>query len=179
MNEKWESELIEENILGDESIVCAGVDKTGKNLAYIKNNKLYKIEDGKYKNPYWVADNVIYFAMTSDGEAFYYLDEEGTLWYKKGRKEEKKIADGIHERELYITHDDYILFLTDYSKESGTLYSCYQGKEKKRIADDVSAVSINYKFATYKTNYDYDRGIYDLYGANKGDDFSLILENIY
>lgn len=179
VNEKWESELIEENILDDERFYCVSVDKTGKDLAYIKNNKLYKIEDGKYKNSYWVADNVEAFKMTSDGEAFYYLDEEGTLWYKKGRKEEKKIADGVHERELYITHDDYILFLTDYSKESGTLYSCYQGKEKRRIADDVRAVSIIYKFAVYKTNYDYDTGTCDLYGANKGDDFSLILENIY
>ncbi len=179
VNEKWESELIEENILDDERFFCVGVDKTGKDLAYIKNNKLYKIEDGKYKNPYWVADNVKKFAMTSDGEAFYYLDEEGNLWYKKGRKEEKKIAEDVHKRELYITHDDCILFLTDYSNASGTLYSCYQGKEKRRIADDVSMVSINNKFAVYKTNYDYDVGTFDLYGTNKGDDFSLILENIY
>lgn len=173
VDNEWNSELIEENI------TVIKIDKTGKDVCYLKENRLFKIEDGKYKNPFWVTDNVTNFAMTSDGEAIYYIDEDETLWYKKGREEGKRIADEVSNKNLYITYDDYVLFLTDYSNESGILYSSYQGKEKERIADDVSEVIVTNKFTEYRTNYDYESGTSDLYGANKKTEFTLILENVY
>lgn len=175
VDENWNSIFIEKDITD-----IRYIDESGKNLSYLKTgNKLYKIENGNYKNAFWVADDVINFVMTSDGEDFYYIDSENTLWFKKGRKEEQKIADDVYD--LYITHDDYALFLA----EDDVLYSSYQGKEKKRIADDVYGVSVGPLYAEYCINYNVLESndsweVYtgDLYLATEKTDFVLMFEDV-
>lgn len=173
VDKEWNGVLIEEDI------ARTGIDKTGKDIFYIKDNRLFKIEDGKYKNPFFVTDNVKDFVVTSDGEEIYYIDNEDTLWYKKGRNDAKRIADEVSNNYFCITYDDYVLFLTDYSNGVGILYSSYRGKEKERIADDVIKVTVSKKFVEYRTNYDYETETSDLYGANNKTDFTLILEKVY
>lgn len=173
VDEEWNSALIEEDVLAGFK-----VDKTRKDVSYIKNNRLYKVEDKNYQDPFEIANDVTNFVMSSNGKYFYYIDSENMLWFKNNKGEEKKIAENVAE--LHITHDDYALFL----EEDDILYSSYRGKEKKRIAEDVFRIYVGPLYAEYYTEperVDGESGSWELYKsnvyiANKKDKFSLVLE---
>lgn len=174
IDKEWNSVLIEENILN-----CK-IDNTGDNLSYISKNKLYKIEDKNYQNPLEIANDVTDFVMSSNGKSFYYVDSKNVLWFKKGNTKEKKIAEDVID--LYITHDDYALFLG----EDDILYSSYRGKKKKRMAEDVIKIYTGPLYTEYyaeaekieNENESWELYKSNVYIVNKKDKISLVIEDV-
>ena len=92
----------------------------------------------------------------------------------KKENKSKKIAQDVYN--LRITHDDYALFLTDYSyASSGTLYESHNGKEKERIAEDVTTLSTTATSASYHVE---DGSAYDIYCAVKKAKFNVVVKDV-
>ena len=130
-----------------------------------------------------IARDVTKFDITSDGKTCYYLDDEDTLIYVDKKGEDTKICKEVAS--FCITPDDYVLYLTDYEKESaliskGKLYGCKNGKEGELIAKDVFAVSATETGAYYICDLDIKAtsATCDIYGASKKLEFEKIVENV-
>ena len=105
------------------------ISKDGSVIYFLDGDSLYKIESSKLDNIVSIADDIEEFVITSNGDAVYYIDEDDTLWYQKGTKDAKRIADDVYD--LVMTPDDYALFLTEYYSYSGILYASINGGEKE------------------------------------------------
>ncbi len=140
-----------------------------------ENGELYRGE-GYGKEFKMIAEDVSYFEITSDGKKCYYVDYDDTLRYLKKANKSKKIADDVEI--LCITHDDYAIFMTDYAyANGGTLYFTYNGKEKEHISDDVLKVDVT-ATSTYYYRSTEEEGIFDVFGAVKKAEFSMITEEV-
>ncbi|MBR6534364.1 MAG: zinc ribbon domain-containing protein [Clostridia bacterium] len=159
VNKKWSAEKL-----------ASGIDsyKTsddGKTIYYIKSNKLYILGNDEA-----IEEDVKGFSLTSDGKAAYFRTEDDTLYYKKGKKAKKRIADDV--KTAYITHDDTVLFLD----EDGALFSSVNGKAPKSVGTDIENVYIRHDY-TYFIG-DYDAGEGNVYLAKSKAKFQKIISNI-
>lgn len=169
INKKWE---MKEVCIIDE---CK-ISKDGSKIYFLDGDSLYQIDSSKLDNIVFIADNVEEFVILSNGKAIYYMDDEDTLWYKKGTKDAKRIADDVYN--LVLTSDDFALFLTEYYYGSGILYASTNGGEKQRVHDDVYSILTSNTATYYYANYDSDDSTKDLYGTTDKLNFHLIVEDI-
>ncbi len=135
LNKKLSASEVAENISQFRTTVSGDV-------VYFKNTlgRLYRGEkpNGKFER---ITEDVSAFAITSDGDGCYVVDYDSMLLYVSASGKSKKIADDLSNGILAVTHDDYALFVTDYSSTSGgTLYASQMGKKKTRISDDVKSI---------------------------------------
>lgn len=93
-----------------------------------------------------VAEDISTFGISTDGKKIYYIDNDKTLFYKKGPKAKaKKVHDDV--KLLTVTFKDIALYITD----DETLYYAKTSKGKK-IAGDVELVFAAPNFALYATD---------------------------
>ncbi len=144
------------------------------------NDELFRMKNYK-ADAEEIADDVYDFEMTSDGKACYFIEETGTgdntektLYYAKKTSDPKKIADDVNS--LYMTYDDYCLFVADRSetKYTGTLYSSRGGSEKVKVADDVNSCYIRTTATYYSQRVDDETTA--LYGTAKKTKFEKLAE---
>jgi hypothetical protein len=150
------------------------ININNKTLFYLKNNNLYKISMEEDAESVKLAEDVTSFCVTSDGNIVYYITEDSELRYIKGNKDSKKIADDVYT--MSISGKDVLFFLTDYAKNSGTLYYSKTCSEKKRIADDVAEINVTTTGVFYYEDDGDD--LYNVYSSNGNEKFEKILENI-
>ncbi len=153
------------------------VTESGSMIYYLDDyGDLYR-SSGYNKKFERIADDVVDFVITSNGKACYYIDDDDTLMYAEKANQSEKIADDIYR--LCITHDDYALFVTDYSSSSGgTLYSSHNGSTKQRIGRDVIAVYTTPVCTYYYQWADDYYDSYSVYAATKKIDFKLVVKEI-
>jgi hypothetical protein len=66
-----------------EGVMAATLAKNGETLVYLKNGSIYK-NDNKNEPVILVNGGAAAFTATAKGDAVYYLDTEGKLFYQKG-----------------------------------------------------------------------------------------------
>lgn len=150
-------------------------------IYYTKNNELYYFIDSNVSKPIFLEDNVSSFIIQSEDEV-YYKDLSGTLWYKKGTEEPRWIADNVSFEGL--AYDGTIMFIADYSNNSGKLYYSRKGREKTLIGENVSSVSFSGGAIYYCANFWEETNSLgtlcrcDLYYITENMHSKLLLENI-
>ncbi len=170
LNKKLEAVEVDDSV--DEFATTAS-GKVVYYLTYVGDLYVGEKYDDEFK---LVAEDVDYFAITADGSKCYYVDEDDALMYSKKPGKSKKIADDIHS--MSMTHDDYLLFIADYSSTNGgTLYYSRNGKDKERIADDVMYIDTMNASSYYYSNFDSD-GAGDFYAATKKAKFERIATEV-
>lgn len=152
------------------------INHENSRLYYTKNDSLYRVNNLNDSDAVSIADDVAKFTITSDGKAVYYIDNMDTLWYRKGTKKAKQISNDVYS--LSITHDDYALFITEYSSNSGLLFSSKNGNNKSQISDNAFNVKVTNVATYYYANYNYENYTSDLYGTTTNTTFDLIDEGI-
>ena len=110
------------------------VNEKGTIVTYLKNDNLYQYN---LKEKVKVATDVYHYAASVDGKAVAYIrdytnGEGGTLYVKKGNKEERKIASDVTS--LTYASDDLSLLM--YRKDD-TLYRVVKNGDPEKIASDV------------------------------------------
>ncbi len=161
LNSKWTAEKLAGGI---EDI---GVSDDGETIYYLKNEKLYILGEDEA-----IEDEVKSFAVTHDGSAVYFISEDDTLYFKKGTKDKKRVADDIIK--VYITHDDYALF----ADEDATLYSSDNGGAPKALCDDVKRVYTFLDYTYYYGDLDSSTDTVNVYIASKKTKFEKIFTDI-
>ncbi len=148
----------------------------GGSLFYIKNIKKDRTAEEIG------SDLDIYtFAASDDLSQVYYTDSDDTLYYKKGSKDSRKVADGVYYTYALRGSDNRFFYLMEYDEYEGAgiLYTAKWGRFRKEIdmGEDVySAFTFNGSAFYYKMS---DDGYsYDLYCSEKGKDFELIVKNV-
>lgn len=159
VNKKWSAEKLAGGI------DSCSISDDGKTIYYIKSDKLYILGNDEA-----IEEDVKGFSLTSDGKAVYFRSEDDTLYYKKGKKAKKRIADDV--KTAYITHDDTILFLD----EDDALFSSVNGKAPKSVGADIEDVYVCHDY-TYFVG-DYDAGEGNVYLAKSKAKFQKLISNI-
>lgn len=161
LNSKWTAEKLAGGIDG----LDASEDL--ETIYYLKNDKLYILGEDEA-----IEDEVKTFVVTSDGEAAYFISDDDTLYYKKGTKEKKRIADDVTK--IRITHDDYALFVD----EDDTLYASNGGSAAKKLCEDVTRIYIGLDYTYYCGDADSSTGEVNVYIASKKTKFEKIFTDI-
>ena len=140
---------------------------------YETEEKLYRVESYD-DEPVCLAKNINYYYITSDGDACYYFDDEGVLFYVEGDGEAVKISDD-EIGDFKMTYDDYFIFSVD-----DKLYYSHNGSEKKEIEGIGSSEAFDLASGYSNTYLEVckDDDEYDLYVASSGVDFKLVLRGI-
>lgn len=137
-----------------------------------------KTENTEFSAIVQIAEGTSPFIFTSNGETVHYCDNENTLWYQRADEKPKHIADDVHY--FTLSHDNYVLFITDYSNSSGILYGCANGKDPQQILSDCFSVPTIYPTVSIiYANYDKASGTFDIYTADNGMNFEKIEEGAH
>ncbi len=119
-----------------------------------------------------IAADASDYVATSNGRYVYFINDDGELWVYNGKKTQK-LADDIDR--LYVTNDDVVLFIQDYSSETGgTLCYSEGGRKPYRIAEDVRNVVVGADSVLYYANT--EDGKTAVYSSDKGKKFDLVVE---
>lgn len=153
-----------------------------KGIMYLDYDTIYRIRDiSKPEKKEVLAEDVDIrtFSATDDLSAFYYLDDDETLYYQKGDKDPKKIADDVYSEFAFDRKENVIFFLVDYSTKSdaGELYYSKKGGKKTEVKDGSDVMAV---FTLYDSVFmlrEEDEG-YSYYLAKSGTKFNLLLENV-
>lgn len=109
-----------------------------------------------------LADDVSHFVMSADGSKIYYLDFYDDLFFIKGTSKPKKVAGDVERSTLQLSQDgNTAVYLSDYRRNAGTLYTSKNGGKPERIADDVYSLILAPEGLYYSK--DYDSGYFDVY----------------
>lgn len=173
INKKWEPVMVADGI----SSSVFAISKDGGAICYVRNGQLYKVTAKTVSDPVFIADGAAAVQLTSDGKDVYYVDDSGVLWYKSGKKEPVRVADGV-DPSIVITSDDHLLFLADCSSDSGVLYSVKDGGKKKKISDDAYDLRVDGDVAYYMSGRSGNDQTGDLYAAVKKDEFRLAVSKV-
>lgn len=172
VDENWEAHAIAGLLT---AMTTYGLSRDGSTLCYVEENTLYQVKNGDAEHKEQLAQNVIDYAVTSDGKAVYYLDDQNALWYQEGTGKAEKIANSVQR--LHITHDNYLLFLTTPFGEPGDLYAVKNGSDPKQIADRVEYVVIASNATYYLQVTEEGDYTHDLYGTKKGTNFRFVTKD--
>lgn len=178
-----EDDMETERVASSVTYGSTSISSDGKTLYYMRDDVLYRVKENDIDESVEIAEDVETYVMPSDGKSAYYIDEDGELWYVKGTKKPKSVADNIIS--ITVTHDGYALFVGEYSysSNSGVLYACKNGGKKTQVLDDVYTSSTYYAFAMSSVTYCFagynaGTGTVDMYAVESGTDFTLIVEGI-
>lgn len=161
LNSKWTAEKLAGGIDG----LDASEDL--ETIYYLKNDKLYILGEDEA-----IEDEVVSFVVTSDGDAVYFISEDDTLYYKKGTKDKKRVADDVTK--VRITHDDYALFMD----EDDTLYASDDGDSPKSLCEEVTRIYIGHDYTYFCGDADSSTGECNIYIASKKINFEKIFTEI-
>lgn len=169
IDKKGESDKITGNVFS------VNMSADGKTLYYLKTSgTLFKTEVKDYSEPLELAEDVARFVITPDGQYAYYIDDSDSLWAKKGKKDAVRIADEVSD--LVATSKNTVLFISDYSNNSGILYSSKNGKGKKQINDDAYRILTGKSCAYYYANYSAENKTCDIFVSSGNDSFSEVIK---
>ena len=87
---------------------------------------------------------VAHFKMSKNGEYIYFINNEGTLYYKKGRSKAVKICDGVNADEYYVTDSGNVYFGTAYNGTSMELLFSKKGEKYSKVRTGTETVAIHY-----------------------------------
>jgi hypothetical protein len=161
VNGKWSAE----KLAGGIDDLRISVD--GETIYYLKNDKLYILGEDEA-----IEDEVKTFVLTTDGAAVYFISEDDTLYYKKGTKDKKRIADDIAT--IRMTYDDYALFID----EDDVLYASNGGSAAKKLCEDVKRVYTCIDYTYYYGDADSSADTVNVYIASKKTKFEKIFTDI-
>ena len=161
VNGKWAAEKLAGGI--DD----LGISADGETIYYLKNDKLYILGEDEA-----IEDEVKRFVVTTDGAAVYFISEDDTLYYKKGTKDKKRIADDIAT--IRMTYDDYALFID----EDDVLYASNGGSAAKKLCEDVKRVYTCIDYTYYYGDADSSADTVNVYIASKKTKFEKIFTDI-
>ncbi|MDR1687877.1 MAG: hypothetical protein LBS21_04610 [Clostridiales bacterium] len=126
----------------------------GKTLTYTQNGKIYKLNGAK-KNAEpveIVADDIVRFAVVSDGSAVFFSNEDNELYYQKGKNKPVLVSSNVSISPPYYFPSYYFPYLNAqgalfngdtiyYASENKLYYSNGgAGKLVSGIDDDVDYV---------------------------------------
>ncbi len=148
----------------------------GGSLYYIKNIKKSRMSEEIGSNI-----DIYMFTASDDLSQVYYTDEDDTLYYKKGSKDSRKVADGVYYYYAIRGDDKRFFYLMEYdeSKSAGTLYTAKWGRFRKEVSmvDEVYSI-FSYNGAVFCYMISDDGYSYDLYISTKGKDFEPIVKGV-
>lgn len=151
----------------------------GGEVFYLDAATLKKTNLNDLSNTTSIAENVVEFAITKNGENVYYLDNEQHLW-GKGIDTDAEVVDinvsNDNAVSIRITENDALLYFTNYSENAGTLNTYAKGRGTSVVKEDVYAVSVGAGTSYYYKNYDEVNLTYDVYASTGSKNFSLIME---
>lgn len=167
-------------VLSDDGSTLMYVLKTDSSNLYNDSGDLYRVNCEKVSQSILLAENVRYGRTSSDGGAAYYIDQNNTLWYKKGVDVPKHIADNIDF--CNMSHDGYAMFGTlefwHAENTEGTLYCSKDGGDKQVLISGLSDALYTYPtVTTAHANYDTESDTYEIYAVKDGVYFQKIVEN--
>ncbi|MBQ2686441.1 MAG: hypothetical protein IJF55_01740 [Clostridia bacterium] len=87
---------------------------------------------------------VAHFKMSKNGEYIYFINNEGTLYYKKSRSKAVKICDGVNADEYYVTDSGNVYFGTAYNGTSMELLFSKKGEKYSKVRTGTETVAIHY-----------------------------------
>ncbi|MCI8387690.1 MAG: hypothetical protein HFE63_04405 [Clostridiales bacterium] len=142
-------------------------NQSATELYYMKEDVLYKAAASKSFEPEKLADDVVSFNVTIDGKFVYYTNIDLDLYSLDAKGNKNKVATDVYAGDI---SGNTMYFITDFSKSSGTLYSCSNGKDKVKVDDEVNSVeSIGSMITYYKSG---DDGEYTIYFSMDGKKFT-------
>lgn len=144
-----------------------------------KGYTLYRTKTAEKSEPELLAENIRYGVLSPDGDSVYYLDQNDTLWYRRGLDEPKQIAVDIEF--CNMSHDGYALFGTFGSpydeNKRGILYCSKDGGEKQELLSNFLDCLYVYPTVTLAyANYNKESYTNDIYASVDGVDFVKIVE---
>lgn len=138
----------------------------GETIYYSKDDKVYILG-----NEEAIEKEVSRFRMTIDGSAMYFLNEDDTLYYKKGTKEKVRIADDVES--LAVTHDGIVIF----KDEDDVMYASNKGKTPEKIAEDAGSVVACLNYTYIKADVE-DDGTCNILVATSKAKFEKVLSEV-
>jgi hypothetical protein len=172
-DKKHESSLIERN--ADSPVIT----EDNQSIFYINSRdritrKNVRNLDGEANS---IAEDVSQFVVSPDSKKLYYIDYNDDLYYIKGSSDAKRISSDATD--LYMSGDgEYIYFLTDFRRGTGSLYYSKNGKERKKISDDVTEVSTTASGIFYSKESESDKNLIDLYYSQNNTKFEVLGKDI-
>ena len=116
-----------------------------------------------------VAESVTSYTVSSNGKFCYYKTYDGSLMCVKKAGRAKLIADDVDS--YYISHDDYLFFLSD-----NDLFVSHNRRTKKSVETDVEEITLEIDGSYYYVE-DSDELVF--YGASKKAKFSRLIKIEY
>lgn len=159
------------------------VSPDGSSIIYLKNGKLHKVDTKTGENDDVFAtindEDIAGFIAIPDFSGFYLVNEDDdfysdvrNLYYvgKNGGEAKKPFAEDVYRAAL--NDSGVIVYLTDYSGGSGTLYYSSRGDKGKKVSGIGECTSYLYTESSYSgsTIYVYDEDD-TLYISTNGKDF--------
>lgn len=153
------------------------VSPDGSSVIYLKNGKLHKVDTktGENDDIFATIDDeyITAFIAVTDFSGFYLLNSsDRSIYYvgKNGGEAKKPFAEDVYGAAL--NDSGVIVYLTDYSGSSGTLYYSSRGDKGKKVSSIGECTSSLYTETGYSgsTVYVYDEDG-TLYVSTNGKDF--------
>lgn len=150
------------------SVTKAYVTEDEKTVYYVKNGSIYVYKLSSEEDEKLIKDFYSYsglFAVTPDGKAIYYVNEDKELCYYNGKETTVIEEDGDEVHSLYLHNDGTLFYLFDMNYNyngdysAGDLYYYQKGGKVKALASDVYDVRMGYNTLLYIT-YDGDEWEY-------------------
>ena len=147
------------------------LNDSGK-ILYYKNYRDFDTDPEKFD----AGSDVYGFTVMPDQSAVYFVDDEETLWVKRGNADPEEVADSVDYSTIYAAPDGKgLYFLSDVETDEesytdiGTLHYVADKKdaEPEEIAEDVSNIEVSDYGIVY---YVYDHVDEDTYN-NIGEAF--------
>jgi len=141
-------------------------------------------------NPVKIRDSegVLCFKVSSD--AIYFIDDDWTLWVKRGNSDPVSVADDVMPSSLTLSSDGRGVYYISDCPTHGNVNSrtlCYlpdaKNAEPLRIADKVSSVEVSDFGVVYyvfeKRGSDEDDKIGEAFYSSDGKEFESVMDNAY
>ncbi len=160
INKKWSAEKLASNV--DDY----AMSEDGETIYYSKDNKVYILGNDES-----IEKEVSSFAMMPDGSGMYFINEDDTLYYKKGTSEKQRISDDVET--MSVTHDGYVI----YRNEDKEMYASNKGKSPERLAEDVTYIYTCVNYTYFKADVQ-DDGECDIYVAKSKAKFESLLSDV-
>jgi len=122
----------------DSDIYGYTISENGKLVTYKKNGNLYQ---HNLKDKKKIAGDVASWTVSEDGKVFFWTDEDGDLYMKKGNKDKKKLDSEVYSITMINEKANAIWYEKNYDDETGTFdFFKHDLKDKKKLASDVSSI---------------------------------------
>jgi len=170
LDEAWEPHLISQE--ADSRRVQMTWD--GQILYYLSQGNLFRVDAGSQEAPQPVAGDVHDYAITASGEALYFMDSEGSVWYRTPKAMPILVAEGA--RTLHLTHDDHCLILTEDGERGFLAHASFAGSAAQPLISHVHEIRMTPTAVYVSRYYDPRTGLCDIYAATEGLTFTQIVD---